>query len=74
MAGGDYPLLNLFKRRESIPIEKKDRGPGLERGFKVGELFPIKGIWFRIQLVEFDKITLKAESATGRVKKWQRSH
>jgi hypothetical protein len=60
MAGGDYPLLNLFKRRESIPIEKKDRGPGLERGFKVGELF--------------DKITLKAESATGRVKKWQRSH
>ena len=40
-----------------------------KRLFNVGELFPLKGIWFRITDVSKTGITAEAVSFTGRVKK-----
>lgn len=32
---------------------------GLRRGFAEGEKMPWKGIWFEVEKVEFDRLTLK---------------
>jgi hypothetical protein len=48
-------------------VEKKPdlvNDPGLRRKFAAGEGFAWKGIWFKVESVDYDRITLKAEGMT----------
>ena len=43
--------------------------PGLEVKFSIGELIPLKGIWFRIDKVHFDRLELIPMNVTGQMQK-----
>lgn len=53
-------FINLFPDKED---ERKD---GLRNLFSVGERIPMKGIWFKIESVEFDEIVLRPKTATAK--------
>ncbi len=55
-------LINFFKKIFGI----KDKKDGLDKAFRVGEQIPLKGIWFEVEDVNFDKLILKPKTATAR--------
>jgi len=55
-------LVKFFKKLFGI----KEKKGGLNKAFSVGEYIPMKGIWFRIERVEFDEIVLRPKTATSK--------
>lgn len=60
-----------FKKKQiqdAIP-RLEDTRPGLEVKWKVGEAFPWKQIWFRVDKVHKDRLELVPTNTTGQFQK-----
>ena len=52
--------------RQMGEVQIEDKGPGLAKGWAIGETLAWKGIVFLVESVEFDRLTLKVKGVTKR--------